>query len=84
MGTELIKKKRNKRRTRSQNDFLIMEICDELSKGGHLKQIASDFQIPLHTITNLISRYRKRYGIKSIYQLIAIHITLKERKKKPS
>lgn len=69
-----------KYRTKGQNEILIMKILDELAKGGAIKNIASQLEVPLNTLTNLMSRYRRKHGFKSTYQMLAVYVTVKEGK----
>lgn len=71
----------NKHRTKKQNEELVCEILLALSRGDHIKQIASSYNIPLWTLTNLLSRYRRRHGFKSLYHMLAVFVIIRERQK---
>lgn len=67
-------------RTKGQNEILVSKVLEALSSGKTIKEVSWDFKIPLHTLTNLFSRYRKRYGFKTTFQMVAVYNIVKEKK----
>jgi hypothetical protein len=67
-------------RTKGQNEILITHVLEELAKGNYLKLIAAKYNIRFGTLTNLLTRYRKRHGFKNMYHMLAIYIVVRERK----
>lgn len=72
------------RRTKGQNEILVMHTLEILSKGGYIKEVANKYDIRNGTLTNMLKRYRQRHGFKNMYHMMAIYIVLREQKRKGS
>jgi hypothetical protein len=58
-------------RTPAENDRLVIEVCRELARGGIIKTVAGAHDISLDTMHTLLTRYRRRRKIGSLYALVA-------------
>lgn len=68
------------RRTQNQNALLVEKILDYLASGHTIKEAAWDYRIPHNTLTCLFSRYRRRYGFKTVYQMVAVRVITREKR----
>jgi|SRR5882757_7871392 len=75
-------KRLNPARTKGQNEVLVMHVLEQLSQGKFLKEIASNYDLRIGTLTNMLKRYRERHGFKNMYHMLTIYVILRERKLK--
>lgn len=60
------------KRTRQQVDSLVREVALLLAAGETVKTAAARLGVPYDTMTNMMGRYRRRHGIESVFQLVAV------------
>lgn len=67
-------------RTKGQNEILVINVLEELSKGRYIKEIALKYDIPWNTLASILKRYRLRHGFKNNYHMLAVYIVVRETK----
>ena len=71
-----------KKRTKLQNEDIVCKTLSMLIKGDSIKTASFELNIPLETLRNLLQRYKKRYGLKNIYHMVAVFTLIQDRRKK--